>query len=566
MFFRLPSILRNNTKWLEKRQTSILSAAFIITVANATSALAGLIKERQLVSIYFDTLESRQAYDAFQLAFRIPDMLFKLIIVGAISSAFIPIFTQLRNRNEEEAFKVSAAVMNILMFIFVLAAILVFVFAEPLTKSRTGQGFTPEQINIAITLTRVMLLSSLFFGVSNFLTGILQSYQRFIVSAIAPVFYNLGILVGVYLFSSQLGIYAAGVGVVLGAFLHMLIQLPLAWKLGFRFKLSFNFRHPDVRRLFKLIPPRFFALSVVELQNLSLDFFATTIGNLSLTMINLASKILFIPIRVFGVPISQASLPFLSEESADREKERFKRLVLQSLNQITFFSLPASVLILILRLPIVRLVYGAENFPWPATVMMSKVVAIIAVSVFVQAMVHLLIRAFYALKDTRTPFLVALINLILYFFISWVAVFVLKTNVLGLAVAASVTAFIEVFLFILLLEFKVKGLFVDRAFFLPQLKMIAASFLMAVFLYLPYRILDELVFDTSRTLELIALTVTTSTIGMLVYIYFVAIFDLKELSYFAELISKFGRWRKPLEQSKEVLIESNVEGDEMSGL
>lgn len=564
MFFELSRLFQNNTKWLEKQQSTILSAAFIITIANAFSALAGLIKERFLVSVYFDTVASQQAYEAFQLAFRIPDILFKLIVVGAVSSAFIPIFTKYKKRDEQEAYMMANSVMNVLILIFVIASIVVFIFAEPLTMGRTGKEFSSEQIIIATKLTRIMLLSSFFFAISNFLTGILQSYQRFIASAIAPIFYNLGILLGVFLFAHNLGIYAAGVGVIIGAALHMLIQLPFVLKLGFRFQFVFNTSHEGVRRLFRLIPPRLVTLGITELQYLSLEYLTTSIGNLSLIMMNLSLRILYIPIRIFGVPISQASLPFLSEESTESDLERFKTLVLQSLNQISFFALPASVLILILRLPIVRLVYGAKNFPWDATLTMSKIIGIIAISIFAQAMVHLLIRSFYALKDTRTPLWIALFNLFLYIAISWVAIFVFNSNVFALALATMITAFTEVLLFMILLEIKVRHLFFEKSFLMAQSKMMIASFLMAVFLYLPYKILGEIIFDTSRTVELVALTISTSTIGVLVYLYFSVIFEVKELSYLSQLITKFGRWRQPLVDSKEVLIKTEGEsGDEI---
>lgn len=562
MIFKLPQILKNNTKWLESQQTSILSAAVIITAANVISSISGLVRERQLISYFFGSEQSQQAYEAFQVAFQIPDMLFQLIILGAVSAAFIPIFTGLKKHNEKEAFRVSSIVMNILTLLFVVFSALAFVFAKPLTMMRTGDAFTPDQIAVAVNLTRIMLFAQLFFAISNFLTGILQSYQRFIIPAVAPVLYNLGIMLGVYVFADQFGIYSAGLGVIIGAFFHMLIQLPLALKLGFRFTFSFDFRHKSVRKLFKLMPPRVLTIGVTELQNLGLAFFATTIGNLSFVVIRLALRLMTIPIRLFGVPISQASLPFLSEESDDKDRERFSQLVVQSLHQISFLAMPASVLLLILRIPIVRLVFGADSFPWRTTVLTGEVVAIISISVAAQAMVQLLTRAFHALKDTKTPFWITVVAVILYLGSSAGLVYFTDFGVLGLAVATSMAAFVELFLFLLFLNKKLDFVF-KKSFFLPQLKMTAASFMMAVFLYLPFRVLDELVFDTSRTLELIGLTVVTSTIGMLGYAYFSALFEVRELRYFANMITSFGRWRRTLRKTSEFLVETSVEGDEV---
>ncbi|MBU0576167.1 murein biosynthesis integral membrane protein MurJ [Patescibacteria group bacterium] len=552
-----------NGNWLEKQQNSILSAAAVITVANVLSSLSGLVRERLLISEFFSTPSSQQAYEAFQIAFQIPDMMFQLIILGAVSAAFIPVFTQLkRDHNEATALQMSSTTMTILLLVFMLASVVVAYFAHPLTAWRTGHEFTDTQITIAATLTQIMLIAQLFFAVSNFLTGMLQAYQRFIIPAIAPVLYNLGILIGVFLFSSQLGIYSAGVGVIIGAFIHMAIQLPFALKLGFRFKPSLSLSFPGVKQFFSLMPARLLTISMTELQNLSLGFFATSLGNLSFVVIRLALRLMTIPIRLFGVPISQASLPFLSAQSGSKTLVSFTTLVTKSLHQIAFFAYPASVLLLILRIPFVRLIFGTRNFPWETTIITGKVVAIISISIGAQAMAQLLIRAFHALKDTRTPFFITLATTTFYLLCSWYFVFHTLWGVMGIAVSIASTAFLELILCVLLLNHKLPE-FAKSALWIPQIKMLTASFFMAVFLYLPFKILDELVFNTTKTVELIGLTVTTGTIGLLVYMYFSALFEIKELKLFAHLITKFGPWKKSLEKTKEVIVETSVEGDEI---
>lgn len=407
-----------------------------------------------------------------------------------------------------------------------------------------------------------MLFAQLFFAVSNFFTGMLQSYRHFIIPAIAPVLYNLGIIIGVFLFQGSFGIYSAGIGVILGAFLHMFIQLPLAWKLGYRPRLLIHFRVPAFKKLFRMMPPRVLTLGIAELQSLGLAFFATTIGNLSFVIITLATRLMTIPIRLFGVPISQASLPFFSQETEEEQQKRFGSLVVQSLHQISFFALPASVLLLILRIPIVRLIFGTANFPWETTVLTGRTVAILAVSVAAQAMVQLLIRAFYALKNTRTPFYISLITTVVFFCIGWVSAHWTGWGVVGLAWALLVSAFLELFLFLIVLQ-RTIHCFTTREFWWPQLKMIVSSFLMAVFLYLPFKIFDELVFDTTRTLELIALTITTGTIGMIVYVYFSVLFDVKEIGYLAKIFSKMTGWKGVLADSKEILTETSADGHEV---
>lgn len=557
----LTKIFNSNGKWLERKQNSILSAALVITLANIFSSVFGLWRERVLINQFFGTDVSQKAYEAFQVAFQIPDMIFQLIVMGALAASFIPLFTELKKKNEKDAFHFTSIVMNWVLLVFLVVSVLAFIFAEPITAFRTGVEFTPEQIATAVKLTRLMLFAQIFFAISNFLTGILQAYQRFVAPALAPIFYNLGIMLGTVFLAKYFGIYAAGLGVLIGAFLHMAIQLPLVWKMGFRFKFDFNLKFTSVKKLFSLMPPRLLTVGVTEFQNLAMGFFATTIGDLSFVVVKLASRLMSLPIRFFGVPISQASLSFLSEESAIENRQKFNRLLLQSLNQIAFFAMPASVLLLILRVPIVRLVFGTYNFPWGTTVLTGKVVAIIAISITAQAMVQLLVRAFHALKDTKTPFIITLVTVASYLLVSYLSVFVFSLDVLGLGLAISLSAFLELILFLFLLNKKL-SCFNNKEFWMPQIKILASSFFMAVFLYLPFKILDEVVFDTSKTIDLIALTVSTASVASLVYIYFSVLFDVKELTYFRNILGKFGKWKEAIEDSSEVLLDSSTTDSE----
>ncbi len=559
MIAKLPlkKIFSGNMRWLDKQQGTILSAASIISAATIISAISGLLIKRILLGRFSDTVVDIQSLEAFWIAFQVPDMMFQLLILGALSAAFIPIFTSLRNKDEQLAFKMSSVLMNLLLAIFTGISIIVFIFAKEITILRTGAEFTQDQIILVTNLTRLMLFSQFFFAISNFLTGILQSYHRFVMPALAAIFYNFGILIGVYLFADSFGIYGAGLGVIIGAFLHMAIQMPLVYKLGFRYSLSFNLAFKGISEFFKLAPPRVLAIGASELKKILLAFFTTSLGNLSFLVIYLAINLMTIPIRFFGTPISQAALPFLSEES-ENNKAHFRSLLVQSLNQISFLALPASVLLLILRIPAVRLVYGVTNFPWSATLLTGKLVAIVALSIAAQALVQMFLRAYYAMKDTKTPFYVTAIDFVLYALLSAYFVFYTSLGVIGIAIAITITAYVECLIFLGLLNKKIPGI-LGVSLWLPQLKIGIASFLMAVFLYLPFKIFDELVFDTTKTIELIGLTISTSTIGMIVYLYFAALLDIKELILFKKIFSSFSQSIKNLAKTPEVIVESSGE-------
>ncbi len=555
--FSITKLLTNNTKWLETQQTSINSAAAIIAMANAFSVVFGFVRTRIVLS-YF----SEEVVTAWTLAFQIPDLLFQLLIFGALSAAFIPIFLSLKKNNDEAtAFKMSGIVLNVLLVIFTLASILIFIFAEPLTMARIGDKLSADQIQIVIKLTRVMLLAQIFFTVSNIMTGILQSYKRFIVPSLAPVIYNLGIILGIVLFSGTFGIYSAGLGVILGAFMHMIVQVPLVLKLGYKPTFSLNIRHPGVIKLFLLSPARFLTIGISQFQTLALAYFATSIGQLSFLYISYATYLSVFPIRMFGVPLSQAALPFLSQYSKQDELAKFRDLILQSLHQISFLAMPTSVLLLILRVPIVRLAFGTDNFSWTSTVTTGKVLAILAISITAQAMVQLLVRGFHALKNTQTPLVISFIFTTFYLLTSLYVAKFTSYGVVGLAAASTVSFLVELLLYVILLN-RIVPEFISKKMLIPQLKMLLASFFMAVFLYLPFRIFDELIFNTTKTVELIGLTITTGTIGMLVYIYFAALLEIKELELITRTLESFSKkWRPSIGKTEEFMVETSVDNE-----
>jgi len=257
------NLFRNGATFLFKKQNTILSAAVILMITYAGSMVLGILRERILISnFYFCCKESLDAYYA---AFRLPDMIFQLVVIGALSAAFLPVFSEQLVKDEKVAYKISSSLVNLLLLIYLLLAGVIFVFANQISGLITG-GFSLDQIELMASLTRIMLFAQGFFLVSNFLTAIIQSHQRFIVPAVAPLLYNLGIIFSVLLFGPQIGIWSAAIGVVVGAFFHLLIQIPLAVKLGFSYEPIFDFHLPGVKEIFRLMLPRTLGLAVIRLK------------------------------------------------------------------------------------------------------------------------------------------------------------------------------------------------------------------------------------------------------------------------------------------------------------
>lgn len=523
----------------------MLSAATVIMVTVLLSALLGVIRNRLLISYFYDT---PQVLDVYWAAFRLPDMIFQLLIVGALSAAFIPVYSDLVEKREKSANNVASSVMNIVVTILIVFSILIGIFAYPLSRL-IASGFNASQIELMVGLTRIMVVAQVFFGISSFITGIIQSHKRFLIPAISPLLYNLGIILGTVSLSKTFGIYGPAFGVVLGALLHLIAQIPLAKTLGYVYSWSWNLKDKSVRMITRLMIPRTLALSVNQIEQTAIVFFATTLPAGSLTMTYIAMQLAGLPIRLFGIPIGQASLPFFSKETAKNNITKLAEMVNNSLLEILFLALPASAIVLVLRIPLVRLAYGADSFPWVATVTTGKLVAILAFSIAARALTHLLIRVFYAMHNTRTPLAVAILTTSISIGLSYFFVFTLNTGVMGLAVAITIASFIETVVLTTLLFLKSE--FETYKLTIPVLKMVFAATLTTISLWVPLRLLDQLIFDTTRTVPLIMLTSVVFTIGLFIYVSVSYALHVEQLQVFVRLAKKIGNWKKVLEETEE---------------
>ena len=552
------NLFRNSQRILEKQHNSIMSAASIIQFATLLAALLGFIQTRLLISYFYDYNSGflqGAALDVYYVAFRIPDLVFQLLVVGALSAAFIPIFSKYQHQDKEEAFKVANSMINIILVFFLVLAALIFIFAEPLNQMLTGKNFSPEQLALSVKFTRIMLLSQLFFAVSSFMTGIIQANHRFLIPALSPLAYNFGIIIGIIVLGPYLGIYGAAVGVLIGAFFHLALQIPLAIKLGYKYRPVIHIKHPGVTEMSTLMGPRTLALSIDQIETLAFTRLATNLDAGSLVILTLAQKLMRAPVRIFGVPIGQASLPFLSQESAKRDLPTFRTTFLNSFHQILYVTLPASALLVVLRIPLVRILYGAKEFPWSATLLTGKLVAILSLAIVAYATTQLTTRAFYALHNTRLPLISALISAFVSIGTSFALLNISNMGIVSIAIGAILGAIIQsLFLFCVL--FKRLGGFDLQSLLIPILKIFIASSLTGVFLWIPMRLFDQIL-DTTRTLNLVFLTISATAIGAMVYLWLSKLLKVTQLDAYLKLFDKLGNWQKTLSSSDETLNPSN---------
>lgn len=527
---------------------SILSAALVIGGSFLASALLGLIRNHLLAARFFGGLEAD--LDVYFAAFVIPDTIFQLLIVGAISAAFIPIFQESYKKSQADAYEMANASLTSLGLILFLFTLLVSIFARPL--SGLIAHFPDQKLDLMANLIRIMSLAQIIFTFSAFLTGILQAQRRFLLPAVAPLLYNLGTIAGILLLSKNIGIYSAAVGVVFGAILHMLVQLPLTKHLGFSPRVIFRPNHPGVKNMLKLMPPRTISLGLDQIERWVAVNLTSLLSAGSLSVFNFARQLYVLPISLFGISLSQASFPALAEEAAKNDFESFRKTLGKTILQIFFFAFPAGIIILILRIPLVRLAFGARSFPWDATLLTGKVLSILALSIAPQAVAHVLTRAFHAIKNTKIPLFVGAISMISFTLFSFISTQIYGWGLIGIAIGLSLASFLDFILLYYLLIGKIGRLEISWKI----VKMSLVSFASGVALYIPMKLLDQFVLDTTKTIWLIVLTLVVSLLSFTVYCLFSYLLKIEELNDVFSLLKRLGNWRRVLGESDEV-IENN---------
>src|SRR5258708_1260063 len=526
-------LISSGKKFFLSEQTSILSAATVIMVMTVASLILGLLRQRVILNFFDPTQAS-----LFFAAFRLPDLVFEVLIYGMFSSAFIPIFTKLLKKDSQEAWETASRTVNICLVIFGVAAILIAIFADQLYRL-IAPGYSVLQIHIIANLARIMFFAQGIFVVSYVLTSVLESLRRFLIPALAPLIYNLGLIIGTLLFHSQLGLMAPAVGVVMGALTHFLIQLPLAYKLGFRFSKSLR---PDdgVKHIAVLAAPRLIDLSFQQIADTTVLFFASIISTASYTYFTLANSLQAAPVRLFGSSLAKAALPTLTSENENPEK--FKEILFKTIYQMFFLVMPVVTIFIVLRIPTIRILFGTSIFDWKSTVETGMVLTAFAVGIPFQTFVPMLARSFYALHDTRTPVMISLIvdsfviigDLVLirgFRFSSW-----------ALAFSFSFGALIETVILIFVLRKRLNNFSIIKVI-APLWRTIIGSIISGgVMFYLlkffdkwdPIKILKPIAFenfvlDTRYTGNLIILTGIVAAIGMVVYIVVCFILKSPEL-------------------------------------
>ncbi|MEK7595585.1 MAG: murein biosynthesis integral membrane protein MurJ [Patescibacteria group bacterium] len=528
------SMVKNGTSFLFQTQKTIISAASILSFAYAISAGLSFVRTRVLATYFGDSFE----LGVFFVADRIPSFIYSLLVVGTLSAVFMPIFASIMKKDQDCAWKLSSTVINISLLTFSVFGVLAFIFARQVMLGLSAGHLSKEGLLLGASLMRIMMLAQFVLIFSSFISVILQSFRYFIIPALAPILYNIGMILGVVFLTPFLGIYGAAYGVVIGSFFHLLVQLPLLRKIKFKHSFSINLKEEGVSELMGLIPHRLLATVFYQVSAIIDTSLAILISAPSVVIFKFAEQLQSFPVNLFGVSIASAALPTLSLESDDKDFSKFKDTFLTSLHQMLFLVIPISIILLVLRVPLVRLVYGASKFSWEATILTSYSVAFFSFSIFSQAATYLITRAFYAIKDTRTPLKVMFFSVPFDILLSVFFIKYLNFGVWSIALSYSISSIFD-FLILLHLLGKKVGWFDSNTLIEPFVKISYAAFFMGISLYAPMKILEKFIFDTTRTVPLIFLTIIATSFGIVSYLFFTRMFAVKEVDLLYSLVSRF---------------------------
>jgi len=430
-------------------------------VAFILSNLTGLLRQI-LVANAFGTQADMEAFNA---ANRVAETLFALVAGGALASAFIPTFTSLLTKKDnQEAWKLASSIFNLILVVISIASLLAAIFAPQVVRYILAPGFVdqPAKEALTINLTRLMLPSAAIFALSGLVMGILNSYQKFFIPALAPAMYQIGMIIGVLVLSPSLGIYGLAWGVLIGALLHLLLQVPSLVRLGGGYTPTLGIKTPSVHEVARLMGPRLLGVAVVQLNFWINTRLASGHPEGSVTGIVVAFTLMLMPQAAIAQSIAIAAMPTFSAQYALGKLAEMRHSLASSLRGVLLLSLPASLGLILLRKPLIVLLYQRGEFDTRSTELVAWALLWYAIGLVGHSVVEIVSRAFYALHNTKTPVFVgiAAMSLNIVFSYAFSAIF-FRVGWLphgGLALANSLATALEMLVLLYLMRRRLKGI------------------------------------------------------------------------------------------------------------
>ncbi len=517
---------------LVNRRLSVKLAAIILASSTLLSSLLGVFRDRLLNGLYYDTYPT--GIDAYTVAFQIPDFMFSIIVSGALTVTFIPVFNQLRGdkryKDNRPAWELASSMINLMSIVSLIISLIIIIFADPLMKYVAGPGLDEATRSLAASMMRIIALNPFLFSIGGILSSMQQSFGRYVFYALAPTIYNLGIIIGATFFIDGInifgwqvfegGIMGVALGVLLGAVLQLLVSVIGLIGLDFDYQFKIYWNNQGFRKVLRIFPARSLDQGVDYLNSLVETRLASTMASGTIRAYNQAMTLHMMPINLIGVAISNAAFASMTEKLGMGKTGEFKREVQLILRTIIFISLPIAIIAFFTRGYLVNFIKNGGNH------LMATLFGALVLAIFFRSVYHIIARTFYAQQDTRTPFIVSIVAVGLNIFLAVYFTKVLGFNALGLAWAQSITAFVEVMILSFILRKKLDGI-LDKDFIAVIIKIAFSVLIMGIFSYwlvkmMPLRATDQSLLSTLPRFIFI------SCLSGLFYIGVAKVFRLKE--------------------------------------
>ncbi|MFT5179591.1 MAG: putative peptidoglycan lipid II flippase [Candidatus Paceibacteria bacterium] len=495
-------------KLLNKEIRGLHEAAYLLALFAFTSQILALVRDR----VFAGRFGASEILDVYYAAFRVPDLIFVAVSSLVSVSVLVPFLTKYLDKGKEETKEFMNSIFTVVIFLSILLSTLALLFAEQILNIFVPELLSGEYGRDLVILTQIMLLQPFFLSLSNLFGSLAQVYKKFFVYALSPVLYNLGILVGLLFFYPIYGIAGLAIGVVLGALLHLLIQIPTALKTGLIPRFTGRVKAKYITEVLTLSVPRTFALTANQLVLIFLISLAGTMIQGSISIFTLSFNLQAVPLSIIGVSYSIAAFPSLSRFFADGNMSSFLEHIVRATKHIIFWSLPVAVLFIVLRAQIVRTVLGAGEFSWTDTRLTAAALALFAVSILAQSLILLFVRGYYSAGETKKPLFFATISTLVTIISAYGLVFVFNhlesfrliierllkvdgidgTVILMLPLAYSIGQILYAFL--LWVSFDNKYKCFSESVWRPAIHSLGASLIMGYVAFLMLQVLDD-VFD-----------------------------------------------------------------------
>lgn len=467
------------------QRLTVQLAAALLAGSMLASLLFGFFRMRLLNGTYYETYPT--GYDAYLAAFTVPDFMYFILVSGALSVTFIPVFNQrLGSGNRKSAWALSTSMVNFMALITLVTSILIIIFADPLIRYVIAPGLSESGMALAISMTRVIAVNPFLFAIATVIASIQQAVGRFTFYALAPIVYNVGIIIGITVFTHGInifgwqvfegGIMGVALGVVLGAIMQLVVSSIGLIGLGFDYRFKIYWKNKGFRKVLSLLPPRSLDQGMDYLVGIVETNIASRMTAGTLAAYNQATTLHMAPINLIGVAISTAAFPNMTERLSEGRTDLFKKELQTVLRVIIWLAMPVAAITFITRGYIVNFIINGGD------ALMAGLLGGLAVAILFRSIYFIAARSFYAQQDTKTPLYISIIAITLNIVLAVWFTMTLNMGAYGLAYAQSAVAVVEVLILFVVMNRRLKGLF-DLKFLKAVGRMATATFVMSVVAY-----------------------------------------------------------------------------------